>query len=183
MDIFLVRHGEAAASWGQSSDPGLSDLGKDQAEATAKELLALMPANIQLISSPLLRAQETAAPLAKALAYPEVAIEKAYSEIPSPVALPQRQEWLRGFMKQRWQEQPESLQQWRNGMMEKLIALQKPTVVFSHFLVLNTVVGNLQGREETLCFWPDNASVTRLRHTGSGLELVALGREMSTVVN
>jgi len=35
MDIFLVRHGEAAASWGESPDPGLSELGRRQAEVAA----------------------------------------------------------------------------------------------------------------------------------------------------
>ena len=31
MKIFLIRHGEAAQSWDQSADPGLSELGKEQA--------------------------------------------------------------------------------------------------------------------------------------------------------
>ena len=30
--IILVRHGEASASWEKSSDPGLSDLGVNQAD-------------------------------------------------------------------------------------------------------------------------------------------------------
>jgi len=35
ISIYLVRHGEAAASWGESSDPGLSELGWQQAEDAA----------------------------------------------------------------------------------------------------------------------------------------------------
>ena len=31
MKIFLIRHGEASQSWEQSADPGLSELGKEQA--------------------------------------------------------------------------------------------------------------------------------------------------------
>lgn len=183
MDIFLVRHGEAAASWAESTDPGLSELGLEQAQQTAEELHPLLHPGVQLISSPLLRAQETAAPLVAALGGSQLAIEDAYSEIPSPVPLAQRQSWLRAFMAQHWDSQPEDLQHWRTTMMAKLQMLEAPTVIFTHFLVMNTVVGTLQGRSETLCFWPDNASFIQLRHTGDNLELVALGRQMSSVVN
>ena len=184
MDIFLVRHGEAAASWGQASDPGLSELGRQQAEETALDLQALISTEVQLLSSPLLRAQETSEPLARLLGNDTpVKIDDAYSEIPSPVPLAKRQTWLREFMQQQWAGQVDSLQDWRSEILKNLLALQQPTVVFTHFLVLNAVVGSLQQREETLCFWPDNAAVVRLRHTGSELQLVDLGRQMSTVVN
>lgn len=183
MDIFLVRHGEAASSWGESRDPGLSELGHSQAEEAAHELLSLTNPAVRIISSPLLRAQETAIPLAHQLGGREVDLDAAFSEIPSPVPLAERQGWLRQFMQQRWDEQPEELHSWRKGMMESLLRLTESTVVFTHFLVMNTVVGQVQGRAETLCFWPDNASIVRLRHTGENLELVELGRQMSTVVN
>ena len=37
--IWIVRHGEAAASWEKDPDPGLSALGQEQAERTAQALL------------------------------------------------------------------------------------------------------------------------------------------------
>ena len=183
MDIFLVRHGEAAASWGEAADPGLSELGKEQALQTAQELLPLLGESVNLISSPLLRAQETSLPLAELLGGASVSIEPAYSEIPSPVPMAQRQVWLREFMSQQWDMQPDTLQAWRSEMMKKLLELEQPSVIFTHFLVLNSVVGSLQGKPETLCFRPDNASVVRLKHCGSHLELVDIGRQMATFVN
>lgn len=183
MDIFLVRHGEAAASWSQSPDPGLSELGLQQAEEAARLLLPrLQRSTTALISSPLARARETAEPLSQALSQP-VQIDEAFREIPSPAPLARRKDWLRQFMRERWETQPPELHEWRDRAVKQLLALCQPTVVFTHFLVLNAVVGELTGRGETLCFWPDNASVTRLRHTGHGLELVETGREMATVVN
>ena len=183
MDIYLVRHGEAASSWSEAKDPGLSELGLQQARDTAGELASGLDAGVQLISSPMLRARETATPLAETFGILDVAIDEAFREIPSPVPMAERQTWLRGFMQQQWGSQPESLLQWRALMMDQLLALQQPTVIFTHFLVLNAVVGLLQERSETLCYWPDNASVTHLQHTGSELKLVGLGRQMSTVVN
>ena len=53
MKIYLIRHGEAAQSWDQSADPGLSELGKEQAlecfnSLSKKEDLS----QFNLISSP-----------------------------------------------------------------------------------------------------------------------------------
>ena len=182
MDIFLVRHGEAAASWGQSSDPGLSDLGVQQATRAARLLLALVEDGTQLVSSPLARARETAEPLAQALGQ-SIEINEAFREVPSPVPMAQRQDWLRQFMKERWGSQPPALHEWRQRCLAQVLAMRKPTVVFTHFLVLNAIVGQLLGREDILCFLPDNASVTHLSHTGKHLEVVELGPEIQTVVN
>ena len=183
MDIYLVRHGEAAASWAQAPDPGLSPLGQEQAQAAARALVPrLAGSGIQLLSSPLSRTLETAAPLAQELGLP-VDINEAFREIQTPVPLSERQAWLRQFMRQRWDEQPDSLHQWREQATRQLLALDRPAVVFTHFLVINAVVGQLQGSEATLCCWPDNGSITRLRRRDNGLELVELGAQMSTVVN
>ena len=160
----------------------MSELGHQQAAQAATRLLAIVPEDLQLISSPLARALETAEPLAQALGK-LITRNDAYREIPAPVPLAERQTWLRQFMQERWQTQEPSLQQWRERLYTQLLDLQRPTVVFTHFLVINAVVGQVQGREETLCFWPDNASVTQLSLNDGVLELVALGDELSTVVN
>ena len=182
MDIYLVRHGEAAASWAQSADPGLSELGKRQARQAADKLLQQLSPDVQVLSSPLLRALETAQPLARALDK-QIVTNDVFREIPAPVPLEQRQTWLRQFMRERWDTQVENLHRWRDDLYEQLLGLREPSVVFTHFLVINAVVGRIQEREETLCFWPDNASITHLRLTAGSLGLVTLGDELSTVVN
>ncbi len=120
MDIFLVRHGEAAASWGQSGDPGLSELGAQQAERSAEILIGQLCADTLLLSSPLARARETAAPLAQGLDRP-VQIDSVFCEIPAPVPLAQRQAWLRQFMQQHWQQQPAGLLEWRAAALQRLL--------------------------------------------------------------
>ena len=182
MDIFLVRHGEAASSWGESPDPGLSDLGHQEAERAAQELLPLLSADVQLISSPLARAQETAEPLARLLAKP-VEIDRVFREVPSPVPLSERQQWLRTFMQQDWSEQEGEIVQWREAAIERLMACDQPTAVFSHFLVINAVVSWVEGTSGILRFLPGNGSITHLRKHGEKLELVSLGAELETVVN
>tara|TARA_R110000823_G_scaffold295738_3_gene415609 strand:+ start:63825 stop:64373 length:549 start_codon:yes stop_codon:yes gene_type:complete len=182
MDIFLVRHGEAAAGWGESPDPGLSELGRQQAQAVARQLAPTLPAGTRLFSSPLLRARETAMPLCSALGE-RAQVAEAYREIPSPVALADRQAWLRQFMRESWEQQDKMLQDWRETALTHLQKLDRPAVVFTHFLVINAVVGHLTGRTETLCFWPDNGSITHLRLLDERLSLQATGAELSTRVN
>lgn len=182
MDFFLVRHGEAAASWGQASDPGLSELGMQQAQRAAQALLERLPADSILVSSPLARARETATPLATLLDQP-VQLMDVFCEIPAPVPPAQRRGWLREFMQQGWQEQPEELLGWRVAALQQLLAWRRPAVVFTHFMLINAIVGQVLGREETLCFSPDNASITHLRRSGATLEVAALGDEMQTVIN
>ena len=182
MKIYIVRHGEAAASWGESTDPGLSALGHQQATAAAARLLPILDHSCDLISSPLLRAQETATPLSEALAL-AVTIDPTFKEIPSPVPLTQRQDWLRGFMTQSWPEQPAELSSWKESILQRLVALQKPTVIFSHFLVINTVVGAINNKQETLSFMPDNGSITILELEEGELQVVDYGKELETKVN
>lgn len=182
MKLYLVRHGEASASWSEDPDPGLSELGRRQAESAAQQLSGLLEEGFQLISSPLARAQETAEPLA-ALRSSGVTINETFREVPSPVPLAQRQGWLRQFMAQQWHEQPESLKSWRTAILEGLHAFETPTVVFTHFLVINAVVGALLERPETLCCWPDNGSVTSLNLVDGQLSLEALGDQIESHVN
>ena len=182
MDIFLVRHAEAAASWAQSPDPGLSELGWEQARAAAQALQPRLCGQVQLYSSPLTRAQATAQPLATALALP-VRVNEAFGEIHAPVPLEQRQTWLRRFMQQRWDQQSPDLHDWRAKAVEALLKMSSPVVVYTHFLLINAVVGQILGDPNTLHFWPENASITHLRRSGQNLELVELGAQMDSVVN
>lgn len=180
--VYLVRHGEAAASWGQSADPGLSELGREQAEKTCSSLhQTLDAATPRLVSSPLLRARQTAEPLAQRLALDPV-IDGRFREIPSPVPLAQRQDWLREFMRGSWSSQDSALQHWRDTILDAVHAVETPTVIFTHFLVINAIVGAMRGEDSTLVFWPANCSVTTLARDGS--EWIAReGAVMRSVVN
>lgn len=180
--IYLVRHGEAAASWGESADPPLSELGREQAHAVARTLTAGEVTPDLLVSSPLKRARETAQPLSEALSL-SVSVDECFREIPSPVPLSERQDWLRQFMRERWEMQGPLLWGWRDAMLAALDELPPNTVIFTHFLVINTIVGALEREQRTLIFWPANASVTTLERCADELSVRALGESMRSKVN
>jgi len=182
MNIFLVRHGQAAAPWQESDDPALSALGRQQAEAVAWQLADRVEANVRLVSSPMLRARETALPLASTLDSP-LSIVDAFQEIPTPVPLAERQIWLTKIARQTWAEQHAMVREWRQSLLHQLALIEHPTVVFTHFMVLNAIVGALTDQDRVICFMPDNASITSLQSKEGRLQVVELGRQLRTIVH
>ena len=178
--LYLVRHGEAAATWDQAADPGLSEKGRAQAEAAAENLVGLGIAN--LITSPLRRCRETAEPTERRLGQ-SARIVEAVAEVPTPDGFYEgRREWLRGIMAGTWPETDAWLQAWRNSVIEALAALPQDTIVFSHFVAINVAVGQAGNDDHVVAFHPDHCSITALDNTGGTLRLVSLGAEGETVV-
>tara|TARA_B100000989_G_scaffold39876_1_gene25306 strand:- start:104 stop:661 length:558 start_codon:yes stop_codon:yes gene_type:complete len=185
MKIILIRHGEAASSWEESADPGLSDLGKAQAEACSNELLKLK--NIRtysLISSPLTRAKETSEPLSKEINVP-VSINPLFAEIPSPgINLSERKEWLQKIFKMKLSDLETPQKKWKDAIITELENLDKPTIIFSHFMVINIIVSYLKKSDLIVNFYPDNCSITNLSRDSKGrIELLNLGSELQTELN
>jgi len=179
--LYMVRHGRAAASFGESMDPGLDELGREQARVTAKRLESFGP--LPIVSSPLKRAQETAAPLAHLWKRPPV-IEEAVAEIPSAThSLAERAQWLRGFMAGSWRDASMELAQWRENAVAALVALPEDTVIFSHFIAINVAAGSALGDDRVVVFSPDNCSVTVFESENGHLRLIEQGHEAQTKVN
>ena len=181
--IVMVRHGRAAAGFGSHRDPGLDDVGRAQAEATADELARRFEKPVPIYSSPLMRAQETAAALARRWGS-KVILEPRVAEIPSPTEdLRERARWLQGVMAGRWADLPPDLTRWRQEMIDCVMEFETDAVVFCHFIAINVVVGAATGAEELIVFRPDNASTTEIGSDGGRPELIALGVEARSHVN
>ena len=180
--IYIVRHGEAAATFAQHRDPGLSELGREQAKRAATLLKESGP--LRILTSPLLRAKETAQPLAAIWnAKPE--IDDRFAEVPSPMSqnLAERSTWLSDLMAGTWMELPQELQEWRRRMIQAAIDLTEDCVIFSHFVAINVLVGAALDLPALISFRPDNASITQFSTSEARLALVSRGREAKTRVN
>lgn len=178
--IYMVRHGEAAASWGAHKDPGLSELGKAQAEAAADRLESLGP--LPILSSPLLRTQETAVPLAKRWGVKPV-IEQHVAELPSPEDQEDRATWLRGAMQGEWAALDPLYQDWAKSVADFIEIIQEDTVIFSHFIAINVVLGRVTGSNRVVTFAPDNCSITIFGNDSNGLSLIEKGDQAQTKIN
>ena len=178
--IYLVRHGQAESGWGEQKDPGLSDMGKQQAAAMADSLAPLGP--MPIITSPLKRTRQTAEPLGRAWKTP-VIIEARVAEIPSPLPdVTDRTGWLKKIMMDEWRNLDNNLQTWRAGVIDALCSLNRDTVVVSHFIAINAAVGEACGNPNVVVFRPDNTSITKMETNGRHLKLVKSGKEDDTLV-
>lgn len=178
--ICLVRHGKAAAGWDGHRDPGLDPLGQTQARLTADLLAPEGP--MAIVTSPLARAQETAAPLAEAWQITP-RIEQRVAEIPSPSDdLEARAAWLREAMAGTWADLDQRYQEWRDELIAYLQSIDTDTVIFSHFIAINAAVGEIRNDDRLVCFRPDNASITQLNVRNGTLELIELGSEAEDTV-
>lgn len=178
--LLLIRHGEPEAAWGESRDPGLSARGREQAERTARALHA----DMKLVSSPMRRCRETAAPAALAFGL-ETLIEPRVSEVATPPGIADRRAWLAEMFpwrdetgRQEWGALSPALHAWRAQVCAAVAGIERDTAVFSHFIAINVVVGAALGRNETIVCRPAHASITELRVGHGRLRLVALGAEM-----
>jgi broad specificity phosphatase PhoE len=179
--LHLVRHGQASAGWDEDADPGLTDLGRRQAAAVASALEATGP--LPIITSTLLRCQQTAAPLATQWGNAPT-VEPRVAEVPTPSGLDvsSRGPWLHSLLRGRWPAEGADLEWWRRDLVDCLLGLREDTVVFTHFVAINVAVGAASGDDRVVISHPDNCSVTTLTNDGGVLRLVEAPAQAQTEV-
>jgi broad specificity phosphatase PhoE len=176
--LHLVRHGEAVAGFSADADPALSERGRAQAQAMAARIGAARP----VVVSPLRRTRQTAAVLEQAWGV-TARVDHAVGEIPSPTDdLAARGAWLLGILARQWRELPDDLQAWRDRVLAALLAIDEDSVVVTHFVAINAVVGAATDDDRVVVFRPTNCSATVVEHDGRALRVVELGAEADTVV-
>jgi broad specificity phosphatase PhoE len=179
--VYLVRHGRAAAGWDADPDPDLDEFGWEQAHAVAETLAPLGPC--QIVSSPLLRCRSTAMPTATLWGIQPL-IEPKVAEIPSPegVEMADRVGWLRAAMTGRWSELGPRYTDYRDQVVARVAQCESDTVIFSHFVAINAVIGACQGDDRLVIRSLDNCSVTVVDVDGERMSLVQGGHEADTLI-
>lgn len=185
MTIYLIRHGEAAQAWDEAPDPGLSEKGQHQAVSLANEYLPIViGTDFQLVSSPLLRAKQTAFPFELAFGIGKTAtINRNIAEIPSPgIALKDRRNWLKALFTKKINELEQPQLEWRNNIIQSIESLEKDTLIFSHFMTINAIVGWIKGDERVVSYYPNYCSITQIEKVGNQFFIKSLGKELTTIV-
>jgi broad specificity phosphatase PhoE len=183
--IRLVRHGRATGGWDADVDPGLDELGVAQAAALADLLgpLGTPAGSPRVVTSPLRRCRETAAPLAARWGV-EPTVEAAMTEIPSPEghAFGERVPWLRQAMTGTWSDLGPRYTAYRDRVAAFVAGLGDDTVITSHFIAINAVIGVCTGDDRLVIRSLDNTSVTVVETSPGGIVLVSGGREADTLI-
>ena len=183
INLLLVRHGEAAESWGKHPDPGLSELGiKQSASLINNEMLKSLD-SYNFVSSPKSRAKMTAEPLIKKF-NKELIINNAYSEIPSDdIDNSQKKAWLTNIMHTEIRDLPDSIVNWRDAIIKDSLNVSLNTIVFTHFMVINALVGSLLKNNVLMYFYPNYVSVTKITFENKEVKSISLGDEKKTIIN
>ena len=183
INLLLVRHGEAAESWGNHPDPNLSKLGiKQSASLVNNEMLKLLD-SYSFVSSPKLRAKMTAEPLIKKF-NKELIINDAYSEIPSnDIDKSQKKTWLTEVMNTEIRDLPDFVVNWRDNIIKNSLNISQNTIIFTHFMVINALIGSLLKKNMLMYFYPNYASVTKIILKNKKVKSISLGDEKKTIIN
>lgn len=185
MELIVVRHGrpehiepEDVVDGGAPADPPLAEIGHRQAERVAEHLHRLGVDRV--VSSPLRRAVETAAPLAERLGIaPEVVDGVAEYDRHDTVYVPgevTRDRIKAGLVDAAgadgWRDPlrgltPEERTRWIAGVVAAFeeIAAANPgrrVAVFCHGMVTSVWFAHLVGIDDAVRFVPDYASITRV---------------------
>lgn len=179
--VRLVRHGRAAAGWNVDPDPDLDELGREQAARVAVDLIQIGPMTV--VTSPLQRCRSTAGYYAD-LVERTPTVEPAVAEIPSPegVDMADRVDWLRAAMQGTWTELGPRYTAYRDTIVDYVRGCEDATVVFSHFVAINAVIGSCLDSDGLVIRSLDNCSVTTVAIDAGRLRLVEGGDEADTLI-
>lgn len=136
-----------------------------------------------MVTSPLRRTRETAAPLAARWDV-EPVVEQAVAEIPSlSDDLGERARWLEGVLASSWSDLAPPQARWRDEVVGWLRSRRHDQVVVTHFVALNAAIGAAIGDDRVVCRLVGNGSVTVLDVGDDGsLVLVEAGGEAPSEV-
>ena len=75
------------------------------------------------------------------------------------------------------------LNEWREKIIDKIYSLKNDTIIFTHFVVINNIIGHIMSSEKIVNFQPANCSVTEIKLLKNQLQLIKLGKSLETKVN
>jgi 2,3-bisphosphoglycerate-dependent phosphoglycerate mutase len=188
MELVLVRHAQPVrvepGTVTGPADPGLSDTGHAQAQRLA-DWLAAEPIDA-VLTSPLRRARETAAPLATALGVTAAVVDgvaeydaAAGEYIPIEELRAAKDERWYATIEGRWADvggvDPHEFQRQVVPAVDALIERYpgQRVVVVTHGGVLNVYLAHVVGTRELLWFHPDYTSISRVVAARSGPRSIA----------
>lgn len=173
MQLILVRHGKPDEQGSANPrDPGLDENGIRHAESVAHVLAGETLTHI--VSSPLQRAIETAQPLAD-LSGLSMNIHDGWAEADKHCERYRSMESLRGLGKDEWQRFMQDPIRYlgadplgfRNDVLAALqqcmeLPMDSRVAIFTHGMVINTVLSHTLGLQSLTHFYPGYGSITRL---------------------
>jgi probable phosphoglycerate mutase len=193
MELLWVRHGEPVrieAGSGVRADPELTARGTEQAQRLAA-WLAFEPIDA-IVSSPLLRAVDTAAPIAKSCGL-EVEVVEGLIEydsnsdhyIPMEELRATKDERCHAMVSGQWDafgaDLPHVFRERIDATVTEIVSrfAGRRVVAVCHGGVINVALGSVLGVEQPLWFEPGYTSLSRMRASRGGVRSIASLNELA----
>ena len=85
----------------------------------------------------------------------EIVIDDAFIEIPShDIPLDKKKTWLEEIIKMDKDKLPKNIKSWRENIFIKLKDIKNDSIIFTHFMVLNSLISELTSSKSIFCFYP-----------------------------
>ena len=78
---------------------------------------------------------------------------------------------------------PKNILDWQQKIYESVLESQGNTVIFSHFMVINSVISNILKSDTIFYFYPDNTSVTKVFLLNGRIKSFQIGDNKKTHVH
>lgn len=194
MDLILVRHAQPERADGEraTADPPLTELGREQAQATA-EFLAGDQIDA-VVASPLRRAQQTAAPLARRLGTDVTTVEGLREIDPFGGSyIPAEQMTADHPLVEQYVADQYSLFAGEGGFhrfrdtvvaaIDEVVAANRgrKVAVFCHGTVIGTYLSAVLGHDDPFLLLPDYCGLYRVLAASTGIRTVRSANETGHV--
>ena len=111
-------------------------------------------------------------------------IDESFIEIPSSnIELNQKQEWLKKIIKMKKKDLPMLIQQWHKNIFFNISNIKKDTIIFTHFMVINSVVSDFVKADSIMHFFPDYTSITKVVLENGYIKDCKIGGNQKTDIN
>jgi broad specificity phosphatase PhoE len=78
---------------------------------------------------------------------------------------------------------PEKIVKWKDNIISKTKALSQDSVVFTHFMVINALLSELNSKTKLLYFYPDYTSIVKITIEDGEFINFSIDKDKKTFIN
>ena len=78
---------------------------------------------------------------------------------------------------------PENITKWKDNIISKTITFSEDSVVFTHFMVMNALLSELNSETKLLYFYPDYTSIVKITIEDGEFINFSIDKDKKTFIN
>ena len=95
----------------------------------------------------------------------------------------QKQNWLKQLVQKEKKQLPKNIKLWEKNIHEKIKSFSQKTIIFSHFMFINSILSTLSNKNNLLYFYPDYCSITKIININGKLDHFLCEGSKKTIIN